>query len=125
LQAPVLPQGGLAAHWPEGALTPGAILAHVPALPARLHARQVPQLPTLQHTPSTQLPLVHSPPSPQLAPSAFLATQLPPLQKKPPAQSPSPAQLPRQAEAPQTNGLQLSGAALAQLPAPLQRDSGW
>jgi hypothetical protein len=80
LQAPVLPHGGLAAHCPGGAVTPAATLAHIPGLPARLHARQVPQLPALQQTPSTQLPLVHSPPALHVAPSACLATQLLPLQ---------------------------------------------
>jgi len=31
LQVPMLPQGGLAAHWPEGAAVPGESGAHVPA----------------------------------------------------------------------------------------------
>jgi hypothetical protein len=80
LQAPVLPHGGLAAHWPGGAVTPAPMLAHIPGLPARLHARHVPQLAALQQTPSTQLALVHSRPPPHASPSPCLATQLLPLQ---------------------------------------------
>jgi hypothetical protein len=37
-QAPVLPQGGAAGHWPAGAAAPAEMLAHIPRLPARLHA---------------------------------------------------------------------------------------
>ena len=124
LQAPVLPHGGAAAHWPDGAVTPAPMLAHVPRLPARLHARHVPQLAALQHTPSTQLPPAQSPPSLHVAPSPCLATQLLPLQKLPLAQSSSPLQLVRHADAPQTYGLQLSVAAGAQTPAPLHCDTG-
>ena len=101
------------------------MLAHIPGLPARLHAWQVPQLPALQQTPSTQKPLLHSPPRSQVAPSSFLATQLVPLQNLPLAQSSSPLQLVRHADAPQTYGLQLSVAAGAQPPEPLQCDTGW
>jgi hypothetical protein len=101
------------------------MLAHIPGVPARLHALHVPQLPTLQQTPSTQKPLPHWPPSLQVAPSAFLATQLLPLQKLPLAQSALPLQLVRHAPAPQTYGLQLCVAAVAHAPAPVQCDTGW
>jgi hypothetical protein len=80
LQAPVSPHGGSAAHCPGGALAPAGMLAHIPRLPARLHALHVPQLPALQQTPSTQAPLVHSRPAAQASPSACLLTQLVPLQ---------------------------------------------
>jgi hypothetical protein len=101
------------------------MLAHMPRLPARLHALQVPQLPALQQTPSAQKPLLHSAARPQVAPSSFFATQLLPLQNLPLAQSSSPLQLVRHVDGPQTYGLQLSGAAVAQPPRPLQCDTGW
>lgn len=46
-----------AARIPRG--TPVAAV-HVPTLPSRLHASHCPLQPVLQHTPSTQLPLLHS-----------------------------------------------------------------
>jgi hypothetical protein len=82
LQVPVLPQGAaeLTAHWPAGAVALGASGAQVPAFPVTLQAWQVPQaVLDEQHTPSMQLPLLHSCPSTQVAPCAFLATQLPPV----------------------------------------------
>jgi hypothetical protein len=62
LQAPVLPQGGLAAHWPAGAGVPAASGVHVPGVvPAQVW--QVPQLVLpfggLQQTPLMQKPLMH------------------------------------------------------------------
>ena len=43
-----------------------------------------------QQTPSTQLPIVHSRPLPQVKPLAFFVVQVPPVaQKLPAAQSPS------------------------------------
>jgi hypothetical protein len=66
LQVPVLPQGGLAPHWPVGAVVPAAIEPHVPGMfpvVVRLQALQTPQLVLpagrLQQKPSTQLPLMH------------------------------------------------------------------
>ena len=47
LQVPVLPQGGLEAHWLPGATAPAAIDPHVPGMfpvVVRLQALQVPQL---------------------------------------------------------------------------------
>jgi hypothetical protein len=52
----------------------------VPTLPGLLHAWQVPAHETLQHTPSSQLPEVHSESPPQATPLVFFATQLVPLQ---------------------------------------------
>ena len=82
LQVPVLAQGALelTAHWPAGAGALGASGMQVPAFPATLQAWQVPQaVLDEQQTPSMQLPLLHSWPSTQVAPCAFLATQLPPV----------------------------------------------
>jgi hypothetical protein len=59
LQAPVLPQGGAAAHCPEGAVVPAAIAAQVPRLPATLQALHVPHGPVPQQIPSVQKPLIH------------------------------------------------------------------
>jgi len=101
LQTPVLPHAPLGAHAPCGSATPVPTFAQVPA-PFRLHTRQVPQLPTLQHTPSTQNPLAHWVADVQAMPSPVWLMQLPPLQKYPPAHCSLPVQLARQLEAPQT-----------------------
>jgi len=77
LHAPVLPHGGAAGHCPDGAVVPTGTFVHVPTLPFTLQARQVPQGPALQHTPSVQKPLPHSWFEPQLAPSIRFAAQLP------------------------------------------------
>jgi hypothetical protein len=45
-----------------------------------LHASQAPPHAVLQQTPSTQLPLAHSPAPAQLEPFVFFATQAPPEQ---------------------------------------------
>jgi hypothetical protein len=102
LQAPVLPQVPLAAQRVCGSAVPLPTLAQVPAVAARLQAWQVGQLVLPQQTPSTQLPLVHSWPAPQVAPEPFLAAQLPAVaavQKSPATQSVSAAQLVLQAVA--------------------------
>jgi hypothetical protein len=54
--------------------------AHVPAL-FRLHALHVPQLATLQQTPSTQNPLPHWVADVHAVPSPVWLTQVVPLQK--------------------------------------------
>ena len=77
LHAPVLPHGGAAAHCPAGAATPAAMFVHVPTLPVRLHALHIPHDAALQQTPSAQNSLLHSRAAPQVAPSAFFATQVP------------------------------------------------
>jgi hypothetical protein len=59
LQVPVFPQGGLAGHWPDGAVVPEAIAVQVPSAPATLQALQVPQAPVPQQKPSVQKPLMH------------------------------------------------------------------
>jgi hypothetical protein len=62
---------------------PEGTALQVPTDPGRLQARQPLQLEAgeSQHTPSTQLPVVHWLPPAQLAPPTFLATQFPPAQK--------------------------------------------
>jgi hypothetical protein len=61
LQVPVLPQGGLAVHWPAGADVPAARGVQVPGV--ALQVWQVPQLVLPagmpQQKPSMQLPLMH------------------------------------------------------------------
>ena len=75
VQVPVLPQGGLGEHWPAGA-GPLAIGVQFPGLvPAQVW--HVPHPPALQHTPSTQLPVVHSCPVPHALPGVFFARQEP------------------------------------------------
>src|SRR5690606_19296393 len=54
---------------------PTGSLLQVPSMPAMLHDWQVGQLALPQQTPSTQLPLVHSLPPPQVRPSSFFTVQ--------------------------------------------------
>jgi hypothetical protein len=79
LQVPVLPQAPPVVQRACGSATPLATLLQVPSLPATLQARQVAQLAVPQHTPSTQLPLLHSCAAAQVAPLALTARQLPPV----------------------------------------------
>jgi hypothetical protein len=85
-QVPVSPQVPLAAQRPCGSIALSATLVQVPALPETLQAWQVGQLAPPQQTPSTQLPLPHSPPPPHSWPCR-LRPQEPALQKFPGAQS--------------------------------------
>ena len=75
-QRPVLPQVEPTVHWPEGAGWLAAIAEQVPRL-LRLHAWQVPQLLTLQQTPSVQKPLPHSSSAAQVVARVFLGLQAP------------------------------------------------
>src|SRR5262245_57923956 len=63
---------------------PYAMKLHVPLEPeyffAKLHAIQGPSHGVLQHTPSTQLPLLHSFGSVHATPIAFCVTHVPPEQ---------------------------------------------
>jgi hypothetical protein len=65
------------AHTPFGSVTPAATGAHVPALPATLHARHDPQVAVPQQTPSTQWPVPHWLFAVQAVPCASLGRQLP------------------------------------------------
>jgi hypothetical protein len=73
LQVPVLPHGGDAGHCPAGAAEPAAMNAHIPRLPATLHAWQVGQLALPQQIPLTQLPLMHSEPAAHVRPLGLSA----------------------------------------------------
>jgi hypothetical protein len=67
---PVLPQGGLTGQRPCGSASGVTVPSDVQSPGVRpLHVLQVPQLAKLQQTPSTQLPVVHWWPDPQLAPA--------------------------------------------------------
>jgi hypothetical protein len=79
LQKPVLPQVPLGAQPARGAALPAGTFVHVPRLPVRLQAWQVPQTLLPQQTPSAQKPEPHSVVVVQAAPRLFLATQLPPV----------------------------------------------
>ena len=88
----------------------------------RLQTWHMPQLAAEQQTPSTQLPLPHSPPAAQSCPSR-LSPQDPPLQKLPEAQSALVLQTETQAvlvAALQANGTQDCVEAGLQVPAPSQ-----
>ena len=63
------------------------MLVHVPTEPARLHAAQVPAHAELQHTPSTQLPLEHSPAREHAVPLPKSAHAPAPLQAVAPVHS--------------------------------------
>jgi hypothetical protein len=95
-QVPLNPQGGAGAQPPCGSAAPARTGVHAPALPPTLHAAQIPQLPDEQQTPSTQLPLSHSAPAPQICPRRFFPHE-PALQTLPDAQSPSLVQAARHA----------------------------
>ena len=73
---PSLPQDPLAAHCPVGSGEPAGIDAQIP-VSLTLQAWQVPQPLVEQQTPSMQLPLPHSCPVPQVAPSPFFGRQVP------------------------------------------------
>jgi hypothetical protein len=91
---------------------PIATSVHVPAEPATLHALQEPAHAPLQHTPSTQKPLVQAFAPPQATPLPSFGTHAPAWQKRPAAQSASPPQLvgqdalePLQTYAPHVDGV--------------------
>ena len=77
MQAPVWQEASVA---PQAlSAVPAALFVHVPGI-ARLQAMQVPHFVLEQQTPSTQLPLVHSTPTPHAVPSGFLTTHAPDTQ---------------------------------------------
>jgi hypothetical protein len=83
-------------HWPRGSAAPAATGAQLPALAPTLHALHDGHDEAEQQTPSTQLPLAHSPPPPHGCPSALRLPQVPLATPHCPggAQSPLSAQLP-------------------------------
>ena len=72
LQVPVLPQGGLAVHWPAGAAVPAASGVQVPG-DVPLQVWHVPQLGLPQQTLFTQLPLMHWLPAVHAVPGGLSA----------------------------------------------------
>jgi hypothetical protein len=108
LQVPSKPQGGAAAQPWCGSAAPSGTGPQVPALPVRLQTWQLPQLGAEQQTPSTQLPLSHSPPTEQIWPRR-LRPHEPFVQNCPPAQSASAVQTETQlwVVALQANGAQV------------------
>jgi hypothetical protein len=80
-------------HCPSGSC-PAATSVHVPAVPERLHERQLPVQAERQHEPCSQKPLAHSVAAAQVAPFGFFE-QVVPLQTFGDTQSAVVAQLVR------------------------------
>jgi len=91
---------------------------------ALLHAKQVPAQADSQQTPSTQKLLVHSPATPQLAPSAFRPTHEVPAQKLPVEQSLLEAHVLLHDVAPHAYRPHEAVLTFWQAPAPLQTRAG-
>jgi hypothetical protein len=110
-------------HWPAGSAPPAAIGVHMPALPASAHDTHEPVQAVLQQAPCAQVPLTHSVPSPQMAPSG-LRPQDPPLHEPGGAQSASAVQVDLHAAVPQRKGKQVFAAGVTHVPAPSQLEAG-
>jgi len=125
LQTPSVPHEGApwSRHWPAGSLLPAPTGAQVPALPSSAHDMQLPVQSVLQHAPWAQIPLLHSVPSPQIAPSGFRPHD-PLLQTPGGAQSASAVHVDLQAATPQRKGKQVIAAGVTQVPAPSQLPAG-
>jgi hypothetical protein len=85
---PLNPQGGFGGQPPCGSMSSATTGLHIPARPATLHDRQLPQLLESQQTPSTQWVLSHSAAAVHSWPRRFKPHE-PALQTLPGAQSPS------------------------------------
>ena len=126
LQVPVLPQGGLAVHWPAGAAVPAASGVQVPG-DVPLQVWHVPQLGLPQQTLFTQLPLMHWFPAVQTRPFALSAQfrlGAVPWQVNGDKQWESIAQVLRQVSPPHMYGEQFCALGARQLPVPLQCETG-
>ena len=95
----------------------------MPALPASAHDTHEPVQAVLQQAPCAQVPLTHSVPSPQMAPSG-LRPQDPPLHEPGGAQSASAVQVDLHAAVPHLNGKQELCGGVTHAPAPSQADAG-
>jgi hypothetical protein len=102
---------------PCGAPTIGE---HVPRLALESHASHCPVQVVLQHTPSTQYPLVHWPGALQEPPFASCAVHTPAEHHAPCTQSPSTVQLPWQVVPLQPLAPQTCVCTAGHAPAPLQ-----
>ena len=126
LQAPVLPHGGAAVHWPVGAAVPAASGVQVPGV-VPLQVWQVPQAALPQQTPFTQLPLMHWLAAVHTEPLAFSAQLLlgaVPWQVNGATQWESIEQFVRQVSPPHVYDPQLDEVAARQPPVPLQWETG-
>jgi hypothetical protein len=126
LQVPVLPHGGAAVHWPDGAAVPAASGVQVPGV-VPLQVWQVPQAALPQQTPLTQLPLMHWFPAVHTRPFAFsaqLRLGAVPWQVKGATQCESIAQLVRQISPLQVYGEQFDTVGARHAPVPLQCEIG-
>jgi len=99
-QVPSVPQveAPASVHWPSGSW-PAPTRVQVPAVPDRLHDRQLPVQALRQHDPCSQKPLAHSLAAAQIAPLGFFE-QVVPLQTLGETQSAVVAQLVRQVPPP-------------------------
>lgn len=124
-QNPVIPQVIAPAFLHElvGSVPPLGTGAHVPAVAASAHDRQVPVQSVRQQTLCEQKPLPHSVPSAQVAPGA-LRPQVPFVHTAGGAQSALAEQAARQAEAPHWKGAQELAPGVTQAPAPSQVEAG-
>ncbi len=121
LQVPVLPQGGLAVHWPLGAAVPDGSGVQVPGV-VPLQVSQVPHIGLPQQTVLMQLPLMHWFAAVHVCPLGFSAQFFGavPWQVKGERQSPSAVHDVLHAFVPHTYGVQLDAVGAAQPPEPLQ-----
>jgi hypothetical protein len=110
-------------HWPAGSAPPAAIGVQVPALPASPHDTHDPVQAVLQQAPCAHMPLTHSVPSPQIAPSG-LRPHDPPTQEPGGAQSASAVHVDLHAAVPQRNGKHVFAAGVTHVPAPSQLETG-
>jgi hypothetical protein len=124
-QNPVCPQVAAPAFTHElvGSVPPLGTGAHVPAVAASAHDRQVPVQAVRQQTPCEQKVLLHSVPSAQVAPGA-LSPQVPFVHTAGGSQSALAEQAARQAEAPHRNGEHELAAGVTQAPAPSHVEAG-
>ena len=99
---------------------PGSANAHVPRLLGAAQVWQVPPHAVLQQTPSTQNPLMQSPPTAQAVPLFSCGTQWPAAQWLPAVQSAFDPQLVAHDAAPHMYAPQSEVAGVWQTPAPLQ-----
>ena len=106
-------------HWPAGSGIPAATGRQVPAFPGVAHDMQAPLQAVWQQVPIAQIPLLHSIPSPQIAPLG-LRPHDPPLQTPGGAQSASAVHEDLHTAAPQRNGKHDVAAGVTQVPAPSQ-----
>ena len=125
LQTPFVAQltAPLSRHWPAGSGIPAATAEQVPALPEIAHDMQVPAQVVWQQVPWAQMPLLHSVPSPQVAPLG-LRPHDPPTHTPGGAQSASAVQDDLHMATPQRNGKQEVAAGVTQVPAPSQLAPG-